>query len=63
MASTFRTRETLPEPAALDELGRPTIALPTGPIEPYLLQRQNGPFMVMAHTFRGPDAARYAQRW
>jgi hypothetical protein len=45
----------------MDALGKPKIALPTGPIEPYLIQPENGPFMVMAYTFRGPDAARYAQ--
>jgi hypothetical protein len=37
------------------------MALPTGPIEPFVITKQNGPFMVLAHTFRGPDAARYAQ--
>jgi hypothetical protein len=51
----------VPEPTMVEEVGAPTIALPTQPIEPYLLTRQNGPFMVMAHTFRGPDAVRYAQ--
>jgi hypothetical protein len=57
----FRTGQEIPAPAAMDELEAPRIALPTGPIEPYLLQKQNGPFMVCAYTFRGPDAARYAQ--
>lgn len=50
----------IPEPLRPDQLGQPTIALPTGPVEPYLLTRENGPFMVLAHTFRGPDAERYA---
>lgn len=58
---TYKSNAALPEPAAIDELPKPSIVLPTTPIEPYLLQRHNGPFMVMAHTFRGPDAARYAQ--
>lgn len=57
----FKSDSVLPEPAAVDEAGKPKIALPAGPIEPYLLRRHNGPFMVMAHTFQGPDAAKYAQ--
>lgn len=58
---TFQSGAVLPEPAMLDEAVQPTFNLPTEPIEPYLLQRHNGPFMVLAKTFRGPDAARYAQ--
>ena len=38
----------------------PQIPLPTGPLEPYLLTKDNGPFMVLAYTFRGPDAPRQA---
>ncbi len=57
----FRTGQEMPAPASMEELGQPTIALPTEPIESYLLQRNNGPFMVLAYTFRGPDAAKYAQ--
>ncbi len=38
----------------------PTIPLPTGPIEPYLLTKDNGPFMVLAYEFRGPEAPRQA---
>jgi hypothetical protein len=57
----FRSNQALPEPTPWEELGPPKIALPTGPVEPYLLQRHNGPFMVLAYTFRGPDAVRYAQ--
>jgi len=53
--------EAAPAPTPLDELEKPKIALPTAPLGPYLLQREHGPFMVMAHTFRGPDASRYAQ--
>ncbi len=49
-----------PEPIPYEELGQPTIPLPEGPIDPYLLRKENGPFMIMAHTFRGPDASRYA---
>jgi hypothetical protein len=57
----FKSNQSLPEPVALDEIEGPKIPLPTEPIEPYLLTKNNGPFMVLAYTFRGPDAARYAQ--
>jgi len=50
----------LPTPLSPEEMGKATIVLPTVPIEPYLLTKDNGPFMVLAHTFRGPDANRYA---
>ncbi len=49
-----------PEPTPPDRLGEPTIPLPNDPIEPYLLTKENGPFMVMAKSFRGPDAERFA---
>ena len=57
----FKTGDTLPEPVAYDDMKPPAIPLPTEPLEPYLLTKDNGPFMVMAKTFRGPNAARYAQ--
>lgn len=57
----FRSNQAVPEPTPLEDVERPRIALPTAPIEPYLLQRDNGPFMVLAYTFRGPEAMRYAQ--
>jgi hypothetical protein len=50
----------LPPPVAPDQLKPATIALPEHPIEPYLLTNKNGPFMVMAKTFRGPQAERFA---
>jgi hypothetical protein len=46
-------------PPDMDDV-KPTIPLPTGPIEPYLLTREHGPFMVLAYSFRGPDAPRQA---
>lgn len=46
-------------PPSMEDV-KPTIPLPTGPIEPYLLTKTNGPFMVLAHSFRGPDAPRQA---
>ncbi len=36
------------------------IDLPAEPIEPYLLTKDAGPFMVLARVFRGPDAKRMA---
>jgi hypothetical protein len=47
-------------PAPVAEVARPTVPLPTGPIEPYMLSKENGPFMVLAYSFRGPDAPRQA---
>gem|GEM_PF-3594760 len=55
------TNGVLPDLASVEELERPTIQLPTEPIEPYLLTKECGPFMVVAHTFRGPEAVKYAQ--
>ena len=49
----------LPPPTNPEDL-KPTMPLPTGPIEPYLLTKEQGPFMVLAHTFRGPEAPRQA---
>ena len=48
-------------PELTDVNQAPSFTLPTEPIDPLLVQRHNGPFMVAAKTFRGPDAARYAQ--
>lgn len=44
----------------IKEAQGPQIPLPTGPIEPYLLTKDNGPFMVLAYTFRSPNAPREA---
>jgi hypothetical protein len=51
---------TVPEPTPADQLRPPTIALPDDPIEPYLLTKENGPFMVLAKVFRGVDSQRLA---
>lgn len=59
--NVMRTGEAVPEPVAFDQIEAPKIARPAEPIEPFLLQKENGPFMVSAHTFTGPDAAMYAQ--
>jgi hypothetical protein len=50
----------LPEPTPASELKPPTVELPNEPIEPYLLAKDIGPFMVMARVFRGPEAQRMA---
>ena len=50
----------MPEPTPVHELRPPTVELPDEPIEPYLLSKENGPFMVMAKVFRGVDAERMA---
>ncbi len=60
-AMLFQSGEVLPAPLSPEEISGPTIALPAEPIDPYLLTRQAGPFMVMAHTFRGDHAAKHAQ--
>jgi hypothetical protein len=49
----------IPAPNSVDD-AKPTIPLPTGPIEPYMLTKEQGPFMVLAYSFRGPDAPRQA---
>jgi RNA polymerase sigma factor (sigma-70 family) len=36
------------------------VDLPAEPIDPYLLTKDAGPFMVLARVFRGPDARRLA---
>ena len=56
----YETSSALPAPVIPDANQRRRCALPNDPIEPYLLTRDAGPFMVMAKTFRGPDAERWA---
>ncbi len=51
----------VPEPVNVDDQPPPGVHLPTEPIEPYLLTQEAGPFMVMAHSFKGPHADQYAQ--
>jgi hypothetical protein len=38
----------------------PDVKPPDEPIEAYLLSKENGPFMVMAMVFRGPEAEKMA---
>jgi hypothetical protein len=56
----FPATSVLPVPAAPDQLKPATVALPNEPIEPWLLTREAGPFMVVARAFQGPEAERYA---
>lgn len=48
------------KPVPIDQGKEAMNALPPEPIEPLLLTKDVGPFMVLAKTFRGPDAERYA---
>ncbi|HZW30797.1 MAG TPA: hypothetical protein VFF52_08835 [Isosphaeraceae bacterium] len=50
----------LPGPTPVEAIPPPAMALPDDPIEPYLLTKANGPFMVHAKTFYGPLAERMA---
>jgi hypothetical protein len=56
----FPSATSLPDPTPAEELGKPTIALPNEPIEPWLLTKEHGPFMVLAKTFRGPESEKMA---
>ena len=52
--------DVVPDLTPADQLREPTMALPEDPIEPYLLTKDHGPFMVLAKTFRGPDSQKLA---
>jgi hypothetical protein len=58
--SVFAGNSALPGPIPVDEIKPMTAELPNDAIEPYLLDKRNGPFMVLAKTFRGTDADRMA---
>jgi hypothetical protein len=58
--NVYAASAALPEPADPEKLKPSTLVLPENPIEPYLLTKDDGPFMVIAKTFKGPDAERYA---
>jgi hypothetical protein len=59
-APVFSATSALPEPTPVSELKPASVALPQEPVEPYLLSKDIGPFMVLARVFRGPDADRMA---
>jgi len=50
----------IPEPVNPNDLPPPSMPLPNDAIEPYLLTQEAGPFMVHAHTFKGPNAEKAA---
>ena len=50
----------LPEPVPFDKLRAQGAPMPDVPIEPYLLTKACGPFMVVAYSFRGPEATHFA---
>ncbi len=56
----YRANSNLPGPTPEDQLRQSSIPLPDDPLEPYLLTKANGPFMVLAKVFRGPDSERMA---
>jgi hypothetical protein len=56
----YSATSALPEPTPVSELKAPSIPLPQEPIEPYLLTKDIGPFMVLARVFRGPESERMA---
>jgi hypothetical protein len=56
---TYSSRD-LPGPTQDEELKPSSIVLPDDPLEHYLLTKENGPFMVLAKVFRGPDSEKMA---
>ena len=60
LGRVYPSGTTLPEPTQADELKPPTFEVANEPIEPWLLTKQAGPFMVLAKTFRGPDSEKMA---
>jgi hypothetical protein len=61
-SQVFRSGDVLPEPTEMaPDAAAGAAPLPAGPIDPFLIDVNAGPFMVLAHTFRGPDAVRQAQ--
>jgi hypothetical protein len=60
IGQVYSAASALPEPTPVSELKAASIPLPDEPIEPYLLSKDIGPFMVLAKVFRGPDSQRMA---
>lgn len=59
-AQVFQNGAVLPVPVDSGDEAPPAF-LPNEPLEPYLLTRQAGPFMVAVHIFRGDYAVQRAQ--
>lgn len=53
--------ESLPELTPYNELPPSDVKLPEEPVDPFLVTVNEGPFMVIAKTFRGDNAVKYAQ--
>lgn len=51
----------IPEPTLSEDVQPAQIQLPNEPIDPYLLPKNAGPFMINAQAFRGPQSTQYAQ--
>ena len=60
LGGVFENESELPAPVD-PEVSASAFPLPTGPVEPYLLTSEAGPFMVTAHVFRGEHAVKKAQ--
>jgi hypothetical protein len=58
--SVIKSSSIAPNLTPANELRPPSMDLPREPVEPYLLTKENGPFMVLARVFRGPEAERMA---
>jgi hypothetical protein len=56
----YSAASALPGPTPDEEIKPASVAFPDDPLEPYLLTKGNGPFMVLAKVFRGPDAEKMA---
>jgi hypothetical protein len=56
----FQNGAVLPAPVDPGQVAPPAY-LPTEPVEPFLLTTEAGPFMVVAHIFRGDYAVKKAQ--
>ena len=54
----FQANEEIPKAEIVPAM--PGVVLAGGSVEAYLLQKEHGPFMVKAMSFKGPDATRYA---
>jgi hypothetical protein len=59
-SKVYPAASALPGPTPVEAIPTPAIELPNEPIEPYLLTKANGPFMVCAETFYGPAAEKMA---
>ena len=59
-AKVIKADGEIPGPVDPSQIQPGTLVVPEDAIEPWLLTKEVGPFMVMARSFRGPEAERYA---